>query len=115
MRPLVVCVAAPLTLSSFVACTTSVVSSAMGPGTGGELTTFSCGPTTCITGEYCESFTPGTGGGGESYSCLPIPSSCESDPSCACIQPMEGPSCNSHMGGSCTEVGPGSVVLHCNG
>ena len=66
---------------------------------------FACGSATrCNAGaQYCLAFAAGTGG--PYYACKPIPTSCATDPACACVEPAANLHCSGCEG--CTESDAG--------
>ncbi len=76
---------------------------------------FACGNMTCSADQYCTVHPPGIptdAGSSNSYECDPIPGICALTPTCACIEPLVGPSCP--MPTSCDDTG-GGVVIQCTG
>ena len=84
---------------------------------------FACGTTTCAADEYCTDHPPGIvpADGGmfpDAYICVPIPATCTTAPTCACIEstiPSEDP-CSTHTPGiTCTADTDGHVTIGCIG
>ena len=84
---------------------------------------FACGPRTCSSGAYCTDTTPGVrladgGAPPDSFACSPVPASCATTPTCACIGASfpAGDVCSTRNPGvTCAEDGGGHVTLHCQG
>ena len=75
--------------------------------TGGNTAAGNCGILTCNPNtEYCHETSGGAVGNPNSYSCVPLPSSCGSAPTCACVS---GTACSAN----CTQAGSGLVTTVC--
>jgi hypothetical protein len=74
---------------------------------GGATASGSCGGVDCIHGsQYCHAVIGGYVGNPGTFTCMPLPSSCGSNPSCACLA---GESC----GGNCTQSANGDLFATC--
>ncbi len=75
--------------------------------TGGATSSGNCGTLACNPStEYCHETTGGAVGSPNTYSCVPLPSSCGSSSSCACIS---GTSCSAN----CTQSSSGLLTTIC--
>jgi hypothetical protein len=84
-------------------------------------TPFACGTTTCSAGFFCEQHPPGiapppdAGVPVGSYTCSPLPASCASSPTCACLGAAlgDGDPCSPSFGAMCEVDGAGNVTIVC--
>jgi hypothetical protein len=84
---------------------------------------FACGSTTCAGDAYCEDHPPGIVGPDgstlpDAFTCSSLPSSCASNPTCACIEatlPAQDVCSTKTPGVTCSDDGAGHVILHCLG
>ena len=73
---------------------------------------FGCGAMTCnATTEYCFAT---YGAPQDTFVCKPIPSSCTSNNTCACIEPTEVPACSARPGLPTCAADNGGVTVGCS-
>lgn len=77
---------------------------------------FACGNVTCGGSQYCTDHPPGIRGPDgstfpDAYNCDPLPAACSGNPTCACVVPTLGGSCQV---ASCSASG-GHVTVTCLG
>lgn len=82
------------------------------PGCACQTGTFTCGPVTCTTGQFCKKQESGVDGGSPFYSCDNVPSSCTTDQSCACVG--DAGACTPTAVASCMDS-QGHLVVDCMG
>ena len=73
---------------------------------------FACGPRFCVQGaEYCLASSPlNPGNSPGAYTCMPLPASCGTTPTCACIPRPAGTAC---ISSSCSQSASGDLEMGC--